>query len=111
MKDENHLVYVGTYTGGGSEGIYLCQLNKSTGELSQIGVTRNVDNPSYLAIDAEHKLRSSQLVVGTSGYGPAGMAGHRLGPIQYHNRRGLAFHAICHIDIYCCPPADTTPVL
>jgi 6-phosphogluconolactonase (cycloisomerase 2 family) len=53
LNDEIHLVYVGTYTGGGSEGIYICHLDLSNGELRQIGVARNVDNPSYLAIDAE----------------------------------------------------------
>lgn len=46
------LVYVGTYTGGGSEGIYLCRLDLTTGALERIGVAAGADNPSYLAIDA-----------------------------------------------------------
>ena len=52
-----NVVYVGTYTGNGSEGIYTCQLDTSTGELRKIGAATNVKNPSYLAIDAErHRL-------------------------------------------------------
>lgn len=51
--EQNPLVYVGTYTGNGSEGIYTCQLDMATGELQKISVAGNVDNPSYLAIDSE----------------------------------------------------------
>jgi 6-phosphogluconolactonase len=47
------LVYVGTYAGGGGKGIYSCQLDLLTGGLRLLGVTRNIENPSYLAIDAE----------------------------------------------------------
>ncbi|PTL78982.1 lactonase family protein [Vitiosangium sp. GDMCC 1.1324] len=44
-------VYVGTYTSGGSEGIYLCRLDMATGTLERVGVTRGVAEPSYLALD------------------------------------------------------------
>ena len=44
------LVYVGTYTSGKSEGIYLYSLNPSSGELNHIATTKGVVNPSYLAI-------------------------------------------------------------
>jgi len=43
--------FVGTYTRGtDSEGIYQCRLNTKTGEIRQVGVTKGVDNPSFLAI-------------------------------------------------------------
>jgi 6-phosphogluconolactonase len=45
------LVYVGTYTSGKSEGIYLFRLNLASGELTQVGTTRGVVNPSYLTLD------------------------------------------------------------
>lgn len=44
-------VYVGTYTSGGSEGIYLCRLDMATGALERVGVTRGVAEPSYLALE------------------------------------------------------------
>lgn len=57
LKPDDYFVYVGTYTDGGSEGIYICRLDTSTGELRQIGIARNVCNPSYLVIDGErHRL-------------------------------------------------------
>ncbi|WNG44304.1 lactonase family protein [Archangium minus] len=44
-------IYVGTYTSGGSEGIYLCRLDMATGALERVGVTRGVAEPSYLALE------------------------------------------------------------
>ncbi len=44
------LVYVGTYTAGKSEGIYLYRLNQSSGELKHLAITKGVKDPSYLAL-------------------------------------------------------------
>ena len=49
-KTTECLVYVGTYTGGDSQGIYTYKLDKNTGELLYSATTKNVDNPSFLAI-------------------------------------------------------------
>ena len=56
MNNQTHtngtyLLYVGTYTGGDSMGIYCYQLDRSTGQLRPMG-DYEVDNPSYLAIDS-----------------------------------------------------------
>ncbi len=47
--------YVGTYTDGDGKGIYLYKMNAESGEVDLIGVTENIDNPSYLAIDKQNK--------------------------------------------------------
>jgi len=44
------LVYVGTYTSGKSEGIYLYRLNLISGELSHVSTARGVAEPSFLAL-------------------------------------------------------------
>lgn len=44
-------LYVGTYTSGRSEGIYIYRMNPETGELAPHGVAGGIANPSYLAID------------------------------------------------------------
>src|SRR2546423_434162 len=44
------LVYVGTYTTGKSEGIYLYRFNLSTGALTHVANTKGVVNPSFLAL-------------------------------------------------------------
>ncbi|ATB33436.1 lactonase family protein [Melittangium boletus] len=43
--------YVGTYTSGGSEGIYLGRLDMATGALQRVGVTKGVAEPSFLALE------------------------------------------------------------
>ena len=55
VKPQEMLVYVGTYTAGKSEGIYLCRLNLSSGELKLGGTTKGVVNPSYLALARNRK--------------------------------------------------------
>ena len=41
------LVYIGTYTQGDSEGIYVYRLDTSSGALEYISVATGVDNPSF----------------------------------------------------------------
>lgn len=44
------LVYVGTYTSGKSEGIYLYSLDTTSGELKHVATTKGVKDPSFLAL-------------------------------------------------------------
>ncbi len=44
-------VYVGTYTNGGSEGIYVLRQNSASGELTHVHTAPGVVNPSFLALD------------------------------------------------------------
>ena len=43
-------LYIGTYSTRGSEGIYVVELNRQTGELRQTGSAKNDQNPSFLAL-------------------------------------------------------------
>lgn len=49
-------VYIGTYTGGGSEGIYRARLDLKTGKLSEPTVVAKIDNPSFLAFHPTEPL-------------------------------------------------------
>ena len=49
------LVYVGTYTSGKSEGIYLYRLNLASGELRHVATTRGVKDPSYLTLSSSRR--------------------------------------------------------
>ena len=46
------LVYVGTYTGHGSDGIYAYRFNPSKGELSPLGLAAKTVNPSFITLDS-----------------------------------------------------------
>ena len=47
-------VYVGTYTGGKSKGIYVSRLD-ATGKLSQPRLVATLTNPSFLALGPKHR--------------------------------------------------------
>jgi 6-phosphogluconolactonase len=49
------LVYVGTYTNGGGEGVYLYRLSLADGSLKHVATAGGVANPSYLALDRERR--------------------------------------------------------
>jgi len=51
-----YLVYVGTYTGKGSEGIYAYRFDPATGETSSVGLAAATDNPSYLVVDPKGRF-------------------------------------------------------
>jgi 6-phosphogluconolactonase len=56
LDSGKYFVFVGTYTGGESEGIYVCELDLATGSLKKIGVRDGVVNPSFLALHPTRKF-------------------------------------------------------
>ncbi|KAF0245716.1 MAG: 3-carboxymuconate [Planctomycetota bacterium] len=60
-------VYVGTFTGPGSEGIYRFELDLSTGAASAPVVAAKVTNPSFLAIHPNGKFLYSVGEIGGKG--------------------------------------------
>jgi len=50
----DYLVYVGTYTGENSKGIYAFRMNKE-GKLAPLGLVAETPSPSFLAISPNHK--------------------------------------------------------
>jgi 6-phosphogluconolactonase len=49
-------VFVGTYTGGKSQGIYTLNLDMSNGVLTPVTVTAGIKNPSFVAVHPGGKL-------------------------------------------------------
>lgn len=56
LKMEKMLVYIGTYTTKGSKGIYLCELNMRTGDLTLKEPVATTPNPTFLALAPNHKV-------------------------------------------------------
>ena len=50
------IAYIGTYTRGGSKGIYAYRFQPSTGKLTEIGLVGETSNPSFLAIHPNHRF-------------------------------------------------------
>ena len=53
---DSMLVYVGTYTGGKSEGIYAYRLDPQSGKCTPLGVAAELKNPSFLAVHPSRKF-------------------------------------------------------
>lgn len=53
-SNSEYYLYVGTYTRDASQGIYEYKFDASDGSLKQLGVTKGVTDPSYLAISPDH---------------------------------------------------------
>lgn len=50
------LFYVGTFTSEGAEGVYICAMEKNTGNLLLLDVYKGIDNPGFLRISPDKKL-------------------------------------------------------
>jgi len=55
-KNDPQHFYVGTYTEGGSEGIYTFSLDPATGKLQDNGLAAKTNNPSFLALTTNGKF-------------------------------------------------------
>src|SRR6202142_1969059 len=55
-KTSHYILYVGTYTGPQSQGIYAYSYDAASGKLTPLGVAAETTNPSFLAIDSTHKF-------------------------------------------------------
>lgn len=54
-KGTKYRVYIGTYTGPKSKGIYVAEFDASSGKLSQPKLAAELTNPSFVAIDPKGK--------------------------------------------------------
>ncbi len=96
------LVYVGTYTSGKSEGIYLYRLNLDDGELVRVGVTGGVNNPSYLTLDRARRFlytveETEEFEGAKSGAVSAFTIGRTDGSLRFINRQASQGGAPCYV--------------
>lgn len=97
------LVYVGTYTSGKSEGIYLYRLDLARGSLTRAGVTRGVNNPSYLTLDRARRFlysveETEEFEGEKSGAVSAFAVNRRDGSLGFVNRQASKGGAPCYVD-------------
>jgi 6-phosphogluconolactonase len=57
-KENQYLMYVGTYTeeGSTSKGIYAYRFNSVTGQLTSVGLATQTTNPSFLVVHPNHRF-------------------------------------------------------
>ena len=69
---EQLLVYVGTYTGAKSKGIYRFHLDLATGKASPVELAAETSNPSFLAIRPDHRALYAVSEIANFGGGKSG---------------------------------------
>ena len=98
------LVYVGTYTAGKSEGIYLYRLNLSSGALTHVATTKGVVNPSFLAVAPSRRYLYAVNEVGEfagkrGGAVSAFTVDQRSGELRLLNQRPSLGADPCYVDV------------
>jgi len=56
ITGKSMLVYVGTYTSKGAEGIYVLKMDIASGELTKLGPIKDVVEPSFLTTDSQGRF-------------------------------------------------------
>jgi len=98
------LVYVGTYTTGKSQGIYLYRLNLSSGELKHVANTNGVVNPSFLALAPNRRYLYAVNEVGDfagkkSGAVSAFAVDQTTGELRQLNQQPSLGADPCYVDV------------
>lgn len=96
--------YVGTYTSGKSEGIYFYSLNLASGELTHISTTKNVKDPSYLAIAPNRRRLYAVNEVEDFGHQKSGALSafdidQRTGSLRLLNQQPSLGGAPCYVTV------------
>src|SRR5215471_7734133 len=98
------LVYVGTYTTGKSEGIYIYRLKSTTGELKLAGTTSHVVNPSFLSLSPGERYLYAVNEVDQFGDMKSGSVSafaveQRTGALHLLNRQPSLGASPCYVEI------------
>ena len=92
------LVYVGTYTGPKSQGIYLLELDLKTGALSPVGLAAKAQSPSFLALHPNGKVLYAANESG-GGAVSAFAIDAKTGKLEFLNQKGSKGEAPCHLVV------------
>jgi 6-phosphogluconolactonase len=103
-------VYVGTYSGGKSKGIYVCRLDSATGKLTTPELAAEAQNPTFLAVHPQlPALYSAERPVllaanevgggGRSGTVSAYAIDRASGKLTFRNKESSRGAGPCHLSV------------
>lgn len=99
---QNLTLYVGTYTGSGSKGIYAYRFNPVTGKAMFLHSTDSVVNPSYLAIAPNKKFLYA--VNETNGNNPGKVSAFAISPgtgkLNFLNQQLTGGDDPCYVSVH-----------
>jgi 6-phosphogluconolactonase len=103
-KQNGIFVYIGTYTRGRSEGIYVYRMEESSGRLEFASVAKGMDNPSFLAIHPQERYLYAVNEVGGRAGKPSGAVSAfsidpETGELTYLNQQSSHGTGPCHLSV------------
>jgi 6-phosphogluconolactonase len=101
LSAQNYYLFIGTYTSGGSKGIYVYNFNAKTGETKWVSNTDSAANPSYLTIapDGKHIYAVNEISRSQAGLVAAYSFDPASGKLSLINRQSSGTENPCHISI------------
>jgi 6-phosphogluconolactonase len=102
-QKKEYRLYVGTYSGKNSEGIYCYQFSEETGDLALVAVTPNQENPSFLATSPDEKyLYAVSEMNASPGMDSGSVTAYRIrdsGHLETINREATKGNYPCHVTV------------
>ena len=97
------LLYIGTYTDTGSEGIYCYQFNEESGELTSKFITPHWENPSFLTISPDQKyLYAVSEVTESPDFASGSVSAYQIldsGELEKINQQATGGLHPCHVTV------------
>jgi 6-phosphogluconolactonase len=104
LSAADQTLYIGTYTSGKSQGIYVYRLNMTTGELSHLKTVANVVDPSFLTIDRKRRFLYAVNEVSQFEGKPSGALSSfsidpKTGDLKYLNQKPSQGGSPCYVTL------------
>src|SRR6185437_723945 len=104
-RQHHYFVYVGTYTGAHSKGIYAYRFDAHAGRMTPIGLVAELPNPSFVIADRTNQHLYAVTEMG--GHGPKDMHGAvssyaidpHTGSLRFLNRVDSGGEGTCHLAL------------
>jgi 6-phosphogluconolactonase len=99
-QSPKEIMYVGTYSTRGSEGIYVLEFDRATGSLKQLQGVQNAKSPTFLAIPPSGKVLYSVNEATTTSGGVSSYAIEpKTGKLTLMNQESAHGRGPCHIAL------------
>src|SRR5206468_3498691 len=92
-------LYVGTYTGAKSKGIYLFDFDPATGKLVDAGLAGEATNPSFLAFHPTQPILYAVAEGGGKGAVASFKVDDESGKLTFLNKESSGGNGPCHVSV------------
>jgi 6-phosphogluconolactonase len=98
---KKQFLFVGTYTSGESEGIYVYEFNPATGQFNHVSTAKGLSNPSFLTVapDKKHLYAVSEFGKDRAGSVYAFSFNPAAGQLSLLNQQDGVGNGPCHISM------------